>query len=134
MILAAGGLLGFIAVAFGAWAEHGLRGDLTDEAFHAVMTALRYNLLHAALIAAIGVVLLRPGVRHGAALVRAGWCLIAGTVLFSFSIYLSAVSGVTVVTRVAPVGGLLLMAGWLGLAWTGMRSVMKGNTKRGQPE
>ena len=130
MILAAGGLLGFIAVAFGAWAEHGLRDDLTEEAFHAVVTAVRYNLLHSVLIASTGLVLLRPGVRHGASLALAAWGLVAGTVLFSFSIYLSAVSGIPALMRVAPVGGLLLMAGWLGLAWTGLRSVLKGSAKR----
>ena len=61
MILIFGGLLGFIAVAFGAFAEHGLRAGVSDEQFRFLMTAVRYNQVNALIIASIGLALLGNG-------------------------------------------------------------------------
>jgi uncharacterized membrane protein YgdD (TMEM256/DUF423 family) len=58
VILVSGALLGFIAVAFGAFAEHGLRENVTDKQFRFLMTALQYNQVHAVVISAIGLVVL----------------------------------------------------------------------------
>jgi len=67
MILIAGAVLGLIAVAFGAYVEHGLRDGLSEELFRSVMTAIRSNQIHAVVVAAIGLSLLQgpavPG--HG---------------------------------------------------------------------
>lgn len=124
MILLVGGLLGFIAIAFGAYAEHGLRADLSVELIHAVATAVRYNQWHAMLVVAIGLALLSPDTpRHSAALRRVAWIFVVGTVLFSFTIYLAAALDVPALTRATPFGGVMLMAGWLGLAWVGFRSL-----------
>lgn len=123
MILLAGALLGFIGVAFGAYAEHGLRAELSQEVFHSISTAIRYNQWYAVVIASIGAVLLHPEMpRRYPGLIYAAWLFIGGTVLFSFSIYLSAVSGLQWLTRVTPFGGVILMVAWLVLAWTGVRS------------
>ena len=61
MILIFGALLGFISVAFGAYAEHGLREAVTEEHFRFLTTALCYNQVHAVMIAAIGLALLNGG-------------------------------------------------------------------------
>jgi uncharacterized membrane protein YgdD (TMEM256/DUF423 family) len=45
----------------------------------------------------------------------AGWLFVAGTVLFSGSLYLLALTGVRGLGAVTPVGGLALLAGWLSL-------------------
>lgn len=122
MILAAGALLGFIGVAFGAYAEHGLRDGTTADAFHSVMTAVRYNQLHAVVIVAIGLALQRSNAPpRRSVLFGSAWLFVVGTVLFSFTIYLAAF-GLPGVNRLTPLGGLLLMAGWLALAWAGLRS------------
>ena len=52
----------------------------------------------------------------------AGWLFVAGTVLFSGSLYLLALTGVRSFGAVTPLGGLALLAGWLALvvgAWRG---------------
>ena len=47
----------------------------------------------------------------------AGWCFVAGIVFFSGSLYLLAVTGVTILGAVTPIGGLLFLAGWACLAF-----------------
>jgi len=52
----------------------------------------------------------------------AGWLFVAGTVLFSGSLYLLALTGVRAFGAVTPLGGLAFLAGWLALAvgvWRG---------------
>ena len=54
MILLVGGVLGFISVVFGAYAEHGLKESISEEHFRFLMTAIRYNQVHAVVVTAIG--------------------------------------------------------------------------------
>jgi uncharacterized membrane protein YgdD (TMEM256/DUF423 family) len=61
MILATGAILGFISVAFGAYAEHGLKTNISTEHFDMLMTAIRYNQLYAIIISGIGLILLNDG-------------------------------------------------------------------------
>jgi len=120
MILILGALLGFISVAFGAYAEHGLREAVTDEHFSFLMTAVRYNQVHAAVISAIGLVLLNGGNLSKIRSLRwSGALFIVGTVLFSFSIYLSVSLDIPTLVNVTPLGGMTIMAAWLMLLAVG---------------
>jgi uncharacterized membrane protein YgdD (TMEM256/DUF423 family) len=121
MILILGAFLGFISLAFGAYAEHGLREMLTDEHFRFLMTAVRYNQVHAVVIAAIGLVLLSGGkLSCIPALKWSGLLFIIGTMLFSFSIYLSVSLDLPGLVNIAPVGGMTIMAAWTLLMVTGV--------------
>ena len=121
MILIWGALLGFISVAFGAYAEHGLREVVTDEHFRFLMTAVRYNQVHAVVIAAIGLVLLNGGkLANIPALRWSGLLFIIGTVLFSFSIYLSVSLDMPGLVNITPIGGMTIMAAWLMLLVVGV--------------
>ena len=123
MTLAIGALLGFIAIAFGAYAEHGLKETLSVHTFESLSIALRYNQIHAIMVVILGLIKLQPGrLANTPSLCWAGVCFIAGTGLFSFSIYLSAVLAAPGLTFFAPLGGTLLMLGWLMLAITGIRA------------
>ena len=114
MILIFGALLGFISVAFGAYAEHGLREAVTEEHFRFLMTAIRYNQVHAVVIAAIGLALLNGGkLSNVTALKWSGLLFIIGTVMFSFSIYLSVSLDIPNLVNITPVGGMTIMAPWL---------------------
>lgn len=123
MILVIGALLGFISVAFGAFAEHGLRETISEEPFRFLMTAVRYNQVHAVLISAIGL-----AVHHGGTLAAipalrySGVLLIVGTALFSFSIYLSVWLAMPALINVTPIGGMTMMAGWLVLLLAGLQA------------
>ena len=51
-----------------------------------------------------------------------GWLFVAGTLLFSGSLYVLALSGVRALGIVTPFGGLAFLAGWLCLAWAVIRA------------
>lgn len=126
MILICGAILGFIAVAFGAYAEHGLRELVTEEHFRYLMTAIRYNQVHALVVVAIGLGLFSgTGLSLHRPLQLSGALFVVGTALFSFSIYLSVALGIPALVYITPVGGVTLMAAWLMLAWAGIRQVRR---------
>ncbi len=121
MFLTIGALLGLLSVAFGAYAEHGLRAQITEAQFHTLITALRYHQISAVMISAIGLArLASPCLRKSTLLKGSGLLFIVGTVLFSFSIYASVVLTLPTFTKAAPMGGSILMAAWLLLACTGI--------------
>jgi uncharacterized membrane protein YgdD (TMEM256/DUF423 family) len=105
------GALGFLGVALGAFGAHGVRDRLSPAMFEVYKTGVLYHLLHALALLAIALGaerLARPRVVAGL------WA--AGVVVFSGSLYALALTGVKTMGAVAPVGGLLLMAGWVTLA------------------
>lgn len=100
---------GFIGVACGAFGAHALRSRLTPEMLAVWRTAVEYQFWHAlALVAAGLLAMTRPGLLLSAA----AWCLAAGVLLFSGSLYALTLSGVRMLGAVTPFGGLLLLAGW----------------------
>jgi uncharacterized membrane protein YgdD (TMEM256/DUF423 family) len=113
-----GALNGFVAVSAGAFAAHGLQGQLEERALHAFQTGAEYQGLHALALLAVG--LLRRSGGPGHWLDAAGWCLLTGILLFCGSLYALALSGYPGLGMITPFGGLLLLAGWLclaGAAW-----------------
>lgn len=126
MMLVAGALLGLISVVFGAWVAHAAQAAFSSETLQSVQTAMHYHQIHAVVVTVIGLLRLRPDpAPYPASLAWAGWGFVAGTVLFSFSIYLSALTGNPALNAAAPFGGTLLMASWAALAWTGLRSLRR---------
>ena len=117
--IVAGALLGALGVVAGAFAAHALRGRLPPEALTLVDTASRYQLIHALALIAAGVLhLIRPSL---AARQSAG-CFAAGVLFFCGSLYLLAFGAPRALGMIAPIGGVLLIAGWLALAisvWRG---------------
>ena len=111
--LLAGGVAGLIAVGFGAFGAHGLRGRLTPDMLAVFETGVRYHMYHA--LALLLTAALMPRV-PGKAIVAAGWLFVAGIVLFSGSLYLLAVTGVTILGAITPFGGVAFLAGWAALA------------------
>ena len=121
MMLMGGALLGFISVAFGAFAEHGLRESITDEHFRLLMTAIRYNQVNAVVISAIGLVLLNDKKFANSPILKwSGLLFIIGTVLFSFSIYFSVSFDIPELVKITPVGGVTIMVAWLLLSMAGL--------------
>jgi uncharacterized membrane protein YgdD (TMEM256/DUF423 family) len=110
--LLAGAVAGLVAVAFGAFGAHGLRGRLTPEMLAVFETGVRYHMYHA--LALLLVAALSPHV-PGKAIAIAGWLFIAGIVIFSGSLYLLAVTGVTMLGAITPIGGVAFLAGWASL-------------------
>jgi uncharacterized membrane protein YgdD (TMEM256/DUF423 family) len=106
-------LAGFTGVALGAFGAHGLRARLTPEMLAVFETGVRYHLIHAVAILAVAGLMDRLG---GWLITTAGWLFLAGIVLFSGSLYLLALTGVTILGVITPLGGLAFLAGWACLA------------------
>jgi uncharacterized membrane protein YgdD (TMEM256/DUF423 family) len=114
-----GSLSGLVGVAAGAFGAHGLRARLAPELLAVFETGARYQMYHAlALLAAAWV----AGRWPGPLATWAGWLFVAGTVIFSGSLYALALSGVRWLGAVTPLGGLAFIAGWLCLALAAARS------------
>jgi uncharacterized membrane protein YgdD (TMEM256/DUF423 family) len=112
-----GALAGFLAVAFGAFGAHGLRGRLTPDMLAVFETGVRYQMYHALALLLVAAVMPRDAVHGAKAIAAAGWLFVAGIVLFSGSLYLLAVTGVTVLGAITPIGGVAFLAGWALLAF-----------------
>ena len=109
-----GAVAAFLAVALGAFGAHGLRARLSPEMMAVFQTGVQYHMAHAlALILVAGVL----GRMSGWLIQTAGWCFVAGIVFFSGSLYLLAITGVTILGAITPIGGLLFLAGWACLAF-----------------
>ena len=103
-----------IAVAAGAFGAHALRSRLEPASLAIFETGARYQMYHAlGLIAVAFAVSQWPAARSA---VWAGWLFVAGTILFSGSLYLLALTGVRWLGAVTPLGGLAFMLGWICLA------------------
>ncbi len=111
-----GALAGFLGVGLGAFGAHALRGRLTPEMLAVFETGVRYQMYHALAIGLVALLLPRIS---GWLIVAAGWCFVGGIVLFSGSLYLLALTGVTVLGAITPLGGLAFLAGWALLAVAG---------------
>ncbi|HEX3651199.1 MAG TPA: DUF423 domain-containing protein [Rhizomicrobium sp.] len=111
-------LNGFIAVAAGAFGAHALQNRLDAHALQVFDTAARYQMYHAL---AMGLAAFAIREQAAAPAQIAAVLFLAGTVLFSGSLYLLALTGTRALAIVTPFGGLAFLLGWLSLAWTGWR-------------
>ena len=106
---------GFTGVALGAFAAHGLKGRLSEQYLAIFHTGVTYQLVHT--LAIIGVALLATQLQSRL-VTWAGICFTLGIVLFSGSLYLLTLSGISKLGIITPIGGVAFLAGWfcLGLA------------------
>lgn len=109
-----GALSGFVSVAAGAFGAHALKPRIGEHLVSIWETGVRYQTYHALALVLVG---LLAGVRgESRALGAAGWLFVAGTALFSGSLYALSVSGVRVLGAITPLGGLSFLGGWIALA------------------
>ena len=107
-------LSAFISVAAGAFGAHSLAGVLPPDRLAVFETAARYQMYHALALLLVGWLAAQTPSR---ALRVAGWLFVAGTLLFSGSLYALTLSGVGWLGAITPLGGLGFLGGWLALAW-----------------
>ena len=108
-IVIAAALSGALAVAAGAFGAHGASGVAADW----LRTGAHYQMIHA--VAALAVLRLEA---KGPA-----WLFLAGGAIFAVSLYLMALGAPRILGAVTPIGGVLLIAGWLWLAWSARHGI-----------
>jgi len=115
---ALGALSALLAVAAGAFGAHALRSLLDPALLAAFETGARYQMYHALALLAVS----RAVTRWPGGVTRAaGWLFVAGTLLFSGSLYAMALTGNRSLGAITPLGGVAFMAGWLCLAVAALR-------------
>ncbi len=101
---------GLLAVVFGAFGAHALKGRLDAYSLGVFETAVQYQFYHSLALLGVGVLLLhQPQV---ALLRSSGWLFMTGILVFSGSLYILALTGVKWLGAITPLGGLAFIAGW----------------------
>ncbi len=114
-----GSCSGFLAVVLGAFGAHGLKDRLGPDMLAIFEAGVRFQMYHALALLAVAWAHTRW---RSTVLTAGGWLFVAGTIIFSGSLYLLSLTGARWLGAITPLGGLAFMAGWLCLAgavWTG---------------
>ena len=111
VIIITGAFFGMFSVILGAFGAHALKKTLSLDQLHSFEVGVKYQMYHA-------IVLLVLGFNSNNTTSATYWCFTLGILLFSFSIYglvLSDAKGkkLKFLGPVTPIGGLLLIIGWL---------------------
>lgn len=113
-IIFTAGILGMTAIIFGAFGAHALKEVLTQDQLNTFETGVKYQMYHSLFLIFLG---MNQSITEK--IKKQIFLLIAfGTLLFSFSIYLLATMTISEINFkpigiVTPIGGLLLILGWL---------------------
>ncbi|GGF07366.1 Uncharacterized membrane protein YgdD, TMEM256/DUF423 family [Chishuiella changwenlii] len=118
IILTIASLYGMIAVILGAFGAHAFKKLISAEKLASFEVGVRYQMYHAIVLLAVGMYFqFNTGIEKSAA-----WFLIAGTFIFSVSIYFLSFAeywnaNLKFLGPITPLGGLFMIIGWALLAW-----------------
>lgn len=112
LFFAIGCVSALLAVASGAFGAHVLKSRLGTELLDVFEVGARYQMYHALALLGVAWAATRW---PGGLVVAAGWLFVAGTVLFSGSLYALAFTGQRWLGAVTPFGGVAFLLGWLAL-------------------
>ena len=110
LFLVLGCIAALLAVAFGAFGAHALKTRIAPDLMSVYRTGVEYHFYHA-----LGMILVGLAAFHlpeSAWLRAAGWAMLAGVVLFSGSLYLLALTGLSWLGAITPLGGAAFIAAW----------------------
>lgn len=118
----AASLLAGVGVALGALGAHALSDALTASQLETFAVAVRYQMWHS--IAVLAISISGPKPRQFA---LAGTLLLLGAVLFASSLYALVLLDVKWVVYLTPLGGAIMIAGWIVLALVLLRQIRAGD-------
>jgi uncharacterized membrane protein YgdD (TMEM256/DUF423 family) len=111
LFLISGAVLGGLGVAIGAFGAHALKTLLeTSQRTDTFETAVRYQFYHALALLFLGLLLFRTDTKF---LHYSGQLMLAGTIIFSGSLYILCLTGTRWWGAITPIGGVLMIAGWV---------------------
>lgn len=115
IIIAIAAFLLAIAVAAGAFGAHALKNVLSAERLQTWETAVQYHAWHALGLLLIGLL----SVHFQVSLAGPASLLLGGIFIFSGSLYVLCLSGMSWLGAVTPIGGVAFIAGWI---WLGIKA------------
>ncbi|KKM82623.1 hypothetical protein LCGC14_1317650 [marine sediment metagenome] len=104
----AGSIFCMLSVMLGAFAAHSLKSRLSEYSLGIFKTAAEYQMVHGLALIAVAIL-----IKWGINLSWAGGFFITGTLLFSGSLYLLALTGMKWLGPITPLGGLCFIIGWI---------------------
>ncbi|MDD5393972.1 MAG: DUF423 domain-containing protein [Thiothrix sp.] len=119
VFLSIGAVLGMLAVMLGAFGAHGLERLVDAPMLQRFHTGVEYQFYHALALLLVGLLQMQFSHRF---LNYAGFAFIIGVLLFSGSLYLYVLTGISKIAIITPFGGTAFIAGWLLLALGVQRS------------
>ncbi|MCR8633295.1 DUF423 domain-containing protein [Paenibacillus radicis (ex Xue et al. 2023)] len=121
--VAIGSICAFLSVAFGAFGAHMLKDVLTPGNLTVFQTGVLYQMMHSVGLIALGIAAgFMPGSKY---LIRAGWFLLTGIVLFSGSLYVLSLTDIKILGAITPFGGVSFLVGWVLVAVAAFRHKQK---------
>lgn len=106
-----GAINAFLSVALGAFGAHGLEGKVEGKYMDNWQTAVQYQMFHAIGILIVG--LLMSKMPASSLLNWSGWLMLFGIIFFSGSLYVLALTKISVLGAITPIGGVAFLAGWV---------------------
>ena len=105
-----------IAVALGAFGAHGLKAIVSSQQLEWWQTATLYWFIHG-----LGLLLVGILIRLNYTTQTTAWLLQIGVIIFAGSLYAMTLGAPRWFGAITPIGGVLMIAGWLWLAVTTSR-------------
>ncbi len=118
--VALGAFLVALSVLGGAFGAHGLKARLDPASLELWETAARYLMYSGIGLALLGLTAAQTG---RSSFDVSGYMLLVGGLVFSGTVATMALGGPRWLGAITPIGGLLLVAGFLFFAWTAARSL-----------
>ena len=107
------GIMGFLAVALGAFGAHGLKNIVTPDLLETYKTGVLYHLVHSVVLLTLAL--------YGKTFNKSFWTIFTGVSLFSFSLYIYVITGFKFLVFVTPIGGVIMLVGWLLIIYEAMK-------------
>ena len=120
-ILLTAGISGALAVGLGAFGAHGLEPILIKNGrLDTFETAVNYHFYHTLGLLGLGILaLIKPEWRK---ISSAAWAMVLGILIFSGSLYVLSLTGITWLGAITPIGGIGFIVGWLTLAYEAVKN------------
>ncbi|GKU83718.1 DUF423 domain-containing protein [Niallia sp. NCCP-28] len=106
-----GAVNAFLAVALGAFGAHGLEGKISAKYLEIWKTGVTYQMFHSMGILIIGAIMMK--IPQSSLLTWSGWLMVAGIILFAGSLYVLAVTQISVLGAITPLGGVAFLTAWI---------------------
>jgi len=114
LFISLGSINAAIAVALGAFGAHALKNSLSKDMLAVFETGVQYHFYHALGLLAVGFI--ATHLPESSLVQWSGWLMLAGIIFFSGSLYILAVSGISWLGAITPIGGTAFIIAWLLLA------------------
>jgi uncharacterized membrane protein YgdD (TMEM256/DUF423 family) len=103
--IAIAAIMGFLAVALGAFGAHGLSDSLSEKMLETYKTGVFYHIVHSVVLLVLAL--------SNHKFVKSFIFLAAGIMLFSFSLYIYSLTGIKFFAMITPFGGVSFLIGWI---------------------